>query len=147
LKSAASIPSGEAPTGIAAASDAKPLLAALRKSTVTEPPLRLVMARSGRPSRLKSAATTSRGPAPVALAAPSAVNPSFAGLRRKVVTFELVRLVAAMSTRPSPLKSAAVTEPVPLTTLTVGSGAKPPLAWRIITLTVPLLKFCVATSG
>ena len=61
------MPSGEAPTGIAAASDAKPVLPALRKSTVTEPPLRLVMARSGRPSPLKSAATMSRGVAPVGL--------------------------------------------------------------------------------
>ena len=51
-----------------------------------------------------------------------------------------------MSTRPSPLKSAAVTEPV-LPTLSAASAAKPPPAWRISTLTVPSTKFCVATSG
>ena len=74
LKSAALMPSGEAPTGIAAASEAKPLLPGLRKRTVTEPAPRLEMARSGRPSPLKSAAATSRGVAPVGLV-PSCVKP------------------------------------------------------------------------
>src|SRR4051794_13008270 len=52
-----------------------------------------------------------------------------------------------MSIRPSPLKSAAVTEPVPAPTLRVGPAANPPPGWRSRTLTVPLLKFCVARSG
>ncbi len=51
-----------------------------------------------------------------------------------------------MSARPSPLKSAAVTEPV-LPTLSGVPAAKPPPGWRSSTLTVPSLKFCVATSG
>ena len=69
-----------------------------------------------------------------------------AALRRYVATVEPLRLVAAMSTRPSPLKSAAATELV-LPTLSAASAAPPPPAWRSRTLTVPLLKFCVATSG
>src|SRR3954447_9326681 len=52
-----------------------------------------------------------------------------------------------MSIRPSPLKSAAVTEPVPAPMVSVGPAANPPLGWRSRTLTVPLLKFCVARSG
>ncbi len=78
------MPSGEAPTGIAAPSDAKPP-PGWRRSTVTEPPLRLVIARSGRVSPLKSAATMSRGVAPVGLAGPSCVKPPLP-LPRKVTT-------------------------------------------------------------
>jgi hypothetical protein len=86
LKSAALMPSGEAPTGIAAASDTKPSLVALRSNTVTEPAPRFEMARSGRPSPLKSAAATSRGVVPVGLV-PSVAKP--APLLMKVTMFEL----------------------------------------------------------
>ena len=52
------------------------------KETATAPALRLVVARSGRPSALKSAATTSRGVGAGGVGGASAVKPVLAALRR-----------------------------------------------------------------